>query len=396
MKFLPQLLIILSAPTWTSCDKKQSETTISLEEQEPEIIWDWNTFPQASELVLRNMPCDIQPKQSFQMQAEAAGIMTFMVTDKTKTVKKGDIIAKMDIETLSEAEERIKIQEEKRILEEMKDVELDQPIQKKQAAEELAEAQRKVRLLERILTSPAMTEMADELFPNIGEVNQKSLTKAKEDLAFAEKKSILLKEVEKKLKAGALRIEDMDMAKTKRQHQDVKDRSEYKAPFTGELRLEVNYVQDQSEYTVSSRETIATISDYEEIHAHLKVANAKWVNLQPEKLHIQLNDKNKTLLEFHDDRIDRDERTRKEVRKYIFSIPLKNNESLKRLAGTQMQGELIYKLPESCYIVPKYDLSLYANGKTESLNWNWHSVVQQLWPSAKVLAVGRQNLAITF
>ena len=147
-------------------------------------------------------------------------------------------------------------------------------------------------------------------------------------------------------------------------------------------------------YTVSSRETIATISDYEEIHAHISVSKAKWVNLQPERLYIELSDRSKTLMDFRDDRIDRDPRSRKEERKYIFSIPLKNNESLKRLAGTQLQGKLIYKLPETCYIVPKYDLSLYANGKTESIDWN--SRVRELWPAASILAEGRTNLAIKF
>lgn len=394
MNQLSKTLIILSTFALASCDKNKTETTVTIEEQEPEIIWDWNSFPQASELTLRNMPCDIQPKQSFQIQSEATGIMTFMITDKTTTVKKGDLIAKMDVETLSEAEERIQIQEETRILQEMKDTELDQPERKKNAQEELAEAKRKVDLLEKILKSPAMTDMADELFNNIENVSHKALQEAKEDLAFAEKKFILIEEIEQKLKKGALRLDDMDLAKTKRQHQDVKDRSKYKAPFDGELRLEVNYVKDQNEYTVSARETIATISDYEEIHAHLQVSNAKWVNLQPERLHIQLNDDNRTLLNFHDDIIDRDERTRKEERKYIFAIPLKNNESLKRLAGTQMQGDLIYKLPESCYIIPKYDLSLYALGKTDSLQW--HTIVKQLWPSAKILAEGRKNLAIKF
>lgn len=398
MKILKKLLIRTSALgcaiCLVSCDKNKETTTISIDEKEPEIIWEWNHFPQASELTLRNMPVDIQPKQSFEIKSEAPGIMTFMITDKTTTVKKGDVIARMDVDTLSETEKRIQIAKDKRLLEEMKDTELDQPERKKNAEKELAEAKRKVNLLEKILTSPAMTEMSDELFSGLGEVSEKSLITAKEDLAFAEKKFILLEEVEKKLRAGQEELENMDMDKTERQHQDVKDRSVYSAAFDGELRLEVNYVADQKEYTVSSRETIATLSDYEEIHAHLKVASAKWVNLQPERLHIQLSDKNKTLMTFHEDRIERDERTRKEERKYVFTIPLKNNESLKRLAGTQMQGELIYKLPENCFIVPKYDLSIYALGKTESLDWL--TMVNELWPSAEVLAEGRKHVAIKF
>ena len=340
------------------------------------------------------MPCNIQPKHTFELKSEAADIITFLVTDQTKSVKKEELIAKMDVETLSESEERIKIGEEQSLLEDFKSTELDQPEQRKKAEEELAEAQRKVTLLEKILTSPAMTEMADELFPNIGEVNEKALLKAKEDLSFTEKKFIILDDVEKKLRKGSRRLQEIELAKTKRQYEDVKERSLYKAPFDGELRLEIDYIDGQSEYTVGPRETIATINDYEEIHAHISVARAKWVNLQPEQLYIELNDRNRTQLEFHDDRIERDQRSRKEERKYIFSVPLENNIDLKRLAGTQLQGDLIYRLPEPCYIVSKYDLSLYANGKTESIDWNIR--VRELWPSATILAQGRTNLAIKF
>jgi len=394
MKSLSKLLLLFPALAWTSCDKKLPDNSITIEESEPEIVWDWDAYPKSSELTLRSMPCDIQPKRTFELKSDAGGIITFLITDKTATVKKEELIAKMDVETLSEAEERIKISEQQSLLEELRSIELEQPEQRKKAEEELAEAQRQVELLEKILTSPAMAKMADELFPNIGEVNDKALLKAKEDLAFVEKKFVILDDVDKKLREGSKRIQEMDLAKTKRQHEDVKERSLYKAPFDGELRLEVDYIEGQSEYTVSARETIASINDYEEIHAHISVARAKWVNLQPEQLYIELNDRNKTQLEFHDDRIERDQRTRKEERKYIFSVPLEDNLDLKRLAGTQLQGDLIYRLPEPCYIVSKYDLSLYANGKTESIDWN--ARVRELWPSATILAQGRTNLAIKF
>jgi len=351
MKPFSKLLLFFPPLVLTSCDKKptDSTSTISIEESESEIIWDWDSFSQASELTLRTMPCDIQPKQAFEVKSEASGIMTFLITDRTRPVKKGELIAKMDVETLAETQERIEIGEQQSLLEELKSTELDEPEQRK---------------------------------------------KAEEELAFVEKKFLILDDVDKKLRKGAKRLQEMDLAKTKRQHEDVKERSLYKAPFDGELRLEISRVEGQTEYTVGARETIATINNYEEIHAHLSVARSKWVNLQPEQLYIELNDRNKTLLDFHDDRIERDQRTKKEERKYIFSVPLKGNESLKRLAGTQMQGKLIYKLPEPCYIVPKYDLSLYANGKTESIDWN--SRVRELWPSASILAEGRTNLAIKF
>ena len=92
-------------------------------------------------------------------------------------------------------------------------------------------------------------------------------------------------------------------------------------------------------------------------------------------------------INFSDDRIEKDSRTRREERKYVFSIPLESNKDLKRLVGTQLNGDLIYRLPTRCYIVSKYDLSLYALGKTDSTDWN--SIVGQLWPDVTVIAEGR-------
>ncbi len=386
------LLSALSVVSFVSCDSEKKTTSIVVEEKK-EIIWEWHEYPQASELKLRTMPVDVQPKQSFEIKSEGSGIITITPMEKTTKVEKGDTIAKMDVDTLSEQEERLKLQEEKQFLDEMKDEKLNIPEKRKQATEDLAEARRKVRLLKMVLENPAMAEMSQELIGgDIGTLNKNSLKEAQDALSLAEKKLEWAEKFDEKIRQGQLRLQEMDMTKNKRQHQDAKDRSVYTAPFTGELRLEVNYIKGQNEYTVAGRETIATLNDYEEIHAHVKVANSEWISLQPERLYIQLRNKNKTLMTFYEDRIDKDSRTKKEERKYIFTVPLKNNESLKRLAGTQMQGELVYKLPESCYIVPKYDLSLYAYGKTTSIEWS--TMTKELWPTATVIAEGRTHIAI--
>ena len=98
-------------------------------------------------------------------------------------------------------------------------------------------------------------------------------------------------------------------------------------------------------------------------------------------------------MNFSDDRIEKDSRTRREERKYVFSIPLESNKDLRRLVGTKLNGDLVYRLPTRCYIVSKYDLSLFALGKTDSTDWN--SIVGQLWSDVKVVAEGRKYLALS-
>lgn len=391
------ILFFISAVSLATvgCDSKQKAGVQGAPAPSKEIPWDWNGFPKSSELVLSTLPVDIQPKQSLAIKSEAVGIITFELTDKVTQVSKGQVIARMDIDTLAEQEERLSIQQEKQVLDEMKGEELDIPEKRKKAKEELEEARRKVRLVELILKSPAMEEMSQELFgSDMGKITTESLREAQDTFKLAERKVAWADQFDEKIHKGQQRIQDMDLTKSKRLHQEVKDRSVYTVPFNGELRLEVNYVEGQKEYTVAGRETIATLNDYQEIHAHLKVTNANWINLQPQRLYIQLHDQDKTIMSFFDDRVEKDERTLLEERKYIFTVPLKGNESLKRLAGTQVSGDLIYKLPEECHIIPKYDLALYALGKTDTVEWS--AMVQKLWPAAKVLAAGQKHIAISY
>lgn len=394
MKVKMLYLGLLSVFVLNACDSKDTAKQ-STAEVETEVIWNWKDYQQSSELMLQTLPVDIQPKQSLEIKSEASGIITLEIAGKLNRVTKDVVFARMDVDSLSEQAERIGIQEEKRLLDDMRAEKLELPEKKKMAKEELKEARRKVRLMELIMKNPAMKEMSSELFGgDIGEINENALQEAKETLSLAEQKMAWADEFDEKLRKGQLRIQEMDSTKDKRTFEDAKDRSVYTAPFLGELRLELNYVDGQKEYTVTGRETIATLNDYSEIHAHLKVSNASWINMSPQRLSLQLNDRDKTLMPFLEDRVEKDKRTQREERKYIFSVPLKESEALKRLVGTQMKGELVYKLPKACYIVPKYNLSLFALGKSDSVDWT--EMVADLWPGAKVLAEGLSHVAISY
>ncbi len=395
IKFLKKSQLILVASLFlVNCDSdKQTVTAEGSARQE--VVWSWSDYPIASELLIRSMPVDIQPKQSFEIQSEGAGIISLEVNDKISNVNKDDVIARMDVDTIDEQAERLTIMEQKQVLDSMKTEELELPEQEKDAREALQEARRKMKLMEMIIKNPAMAEMSNELFGgDLGEVNDRTLQDAKSELALAERKVAWAEEFDGKLRKGQMRIQEMDLTRNKRQLEETRDRSVYQAPFDGELRLEVNYIEGKQEYTVGGRETFATLNDYTEIHAHVDVANASWINIQPQRLYLKLQDRERTMMTFEDDRVEKDPRSQREIRKYIFAVPLKGNEALKRLAGAQMTAELIHKLPEQCHIVPKYDLSLFALGKTDSLDWG--VMVEKLWPGAKVLAEGRKDLAIQY
>ena len=392
----PALLMVQSSIliTLTSCDK-ENVSSISTNIAPKPVTWDWNQYSQSSEMHLDSIAVDIQPKESYDVQSEGAGTITFEIDEKNTTVNKDQLIARMDVDELEEQERRLQIQLTKTEISTMKADTLDLPAKKKKAKKELEEARDRVELLKLMLDNPSTKEYSNELFGgNLGDIDDNAIAEAEAELSFAEQQSAFAEDFEEKLLLGEREIQEMDTNKNKRNLEEAKEKALYKAPFDGELRLEVNYVEGQKKYTVTPRETIATINNYDEIHANLKVSNAEWISLDPTKLYLQLKDKNNTVMEFKDDRIEKDERTRKEERKYIFSIPLEENTKLKRLTGTQMRSTLIYRLPEQCYIVPKYDISLYSLGKTKSLIWS--DVVKTLWPEAELHAVGHKHLAIKY
>jgi len=389
------LLIIALCSLFIGCDKHKDASIEPLSTTPEPITWEWDKYEKSTEMHLSTIPVSIKPKQSYEVQSEGSGIMTIELTEKNTIVKKDQLIARMDVENLDEQETRLQIQIEKTEISTMREDSLEIPEKKQTAKEELDEARRKVKLLKLMLNNPATKEYSSELFGgDIGDIDDKAMEEAEDALSLAEKKFAFAENFEERLLKGNRIIQDMDSKKDKRNLQNAKDRSLYKVPFDGELRLEVNFVQGQQEYTVNARETIATLSNYDEIHAHLKVANSDWISLEPDRLYLQLSDTEHTILRFKDDRIEKDKRTLREQRKYIFSVPLEKNTKLKRLTGTQMNSTLIYRLPEQCYIVPKYDVSLYALGKTDSLVWP--DVVKALWPNAQLLGVGHKDLAIKY
>lgn len=391
-------LLFLTTPACKLKDSllAQPQQKQAAESTKAEILWDWSRFPKATEITLGTMPVEIQPKQSIEVKAESTGTITLEINKRVSTIEKDTVIGRMDVDTISEEEERLAISEEKQVLEEIKTKKIDLPLRRKQAQEELQKARKKVRLTELLLRSPALQDMSDELGlgSDLDNVTEETLRKAKAELELAEKNVTLAEKIEEKLRIGSQRLQEIDLERNKRQHLEAKEKSVYRAPISGELRLEVDFVEDQTNYSIGARETIATINDYDEIHAQLKVTNADWVNLQPQRLYLQLHDSAKTSFSFQDDRIEKDTRTLREERQYIFSIPLEQNTELKRLTGTNMQANLIYKLPATCYLVPKYNLSLYALGKSNSTEWQ--EIVKQLWPTAKILGEGRKHLAIQF
>ena len=204
------------------------------------------------------------------------------------------------------------------------------------------------------------------------------------DYEFAEKH-------EARLRADEIRLSDMDMEDNREAFKEAKGQAEYIIPFDGELQINIPLIPGQNDYTVASREVIATLNDYTEIHGRLVVKNADWISLPPDSLQIRLKDKARTKLKFLDDRNISSTRG-KEERNYIFNIELEGNQELRRLTGSTLDADLLHNLGKPCYIVPKLQFSLYAMSRSKEREWD--SILSDLFPDAEILAEGLEHLAI--
>jgi len=394
------VLVIGMNLLFTQCDKVSSlldspkEEVSEKPEEELRPEWNWKKYKRARELSLGTKTVSIQPKRSLELKSEGTGELTLLIDKEKVTVPKGFLWAQMDKDKLAKDKERLEIDEVSTLLSTEKRKEFERPERIKNAKKELEENRLKLTKMKKLMSSKTLLKNAQKIFPDIGKVNAKTLKEAEEEFAFSEKKLNRLQEIDEILEEGADRKQDMDLDKARESYDKAKDKSNYEAPFSGELRIELDWVEDQNEYTVAGRELLATLNDYEEMHVLLGTQGANWISLDSDSLVLRLNDRKSTEVTFKEDKTVKDERTRKEEKFYIFSAVTAEEPQLKRLAGTTIQADLLTKLEKRCWIVPKVDISMEALGQTESKVWR--DIVDDVWPGANVVAVGGNSIAIDY
>lgn len=379
--------------TLTSCDKKQTAQAAQSEVIEP--TWDWKQYDRDRILELGNYSVSVQPKQSIELTANYAGILTLYVNKKTSQVTKDFLWAEMDKKKLADDKKRLELKEQNILLESKKEDIIDRPQKLKDAQKKLDDARKRVALAKQIYSSKTLQKRAATLLGgDIKHVTKKVIQELEEELSLAESNYNVVLEVEDVLYKNGEQLEKMDIDQARKEYDLAKEAAAYEIPFDGELRIELDYLENEDEYSVGGREVLATLNDYSQIHATLEVEKVGFIDLDPQSLTLHLKNSQKTKMGYLESRVEKNKRTRVEEKKYIFGLPLESDLSLKRLAGTKLDAKLTTELSEMCYIVPKFDISMYAKGKTVAHDWPQR--VSELWPGAKVLAVGTNTIAISY
>ncbi|MCC5788879.1 MAG: hypothetical protein JJT75_04540 [Opitutales bacterium] len=387
------LLILLLFVLGAGCAEEEQNLDSPEERETARPEWDWDNFAVSENLSMGDVPLEVRPRRSVNLRSEKSGTLTVEVDERVSEVSAGDVFARMDVEALDEQTERLAIREKRFRLEREKEENLEQPERERAALEALEEARRDFALLEIMLANPGLEEIASSLFDrDVSNLTEQALANARRELTLIEREFEWAQENEPVLREGSIRLQEMDMDRSRRQLEESIDQSIFDVPFDGELRLEVEWIEGQRDYSVSSREVVAILNDYTDIHAVISVDRAPWVDLDPSRLELRLTGRTPSTFTYYEDRYERDDRGQRGDRLYVFRVPLVDHEGLKRLVGAQMEGQLVYQLPEKALLVPKFDLALYSLNRTQTTDWNM--MVSQLWPEAELLAVGENELAI--
>lgn len=392
------LLISMCGILVVSCDFiKQSDKPEEQEPEKPVFVWDWDKQKQAEELQLGTKRVNIQPKQSVEVLANAAGKLTLLMDKRQDDVSKGFHFAQMDREKLQNEKVKLDIEARAQSVERTREEEFARPIKIREAEKLLEEARKYLAQIELIRNSPSLKKNASEIFgADFKNLKAEDYELAKQDFDLAKRQLDMMKEVDDDLYEDQLHLQKLQREEALKSYEEKKESSEYKTSFKGELRIELpDYVPGQTEYAVTSRTSIATLNDYEEMHALLAIEGAAWVRLDPGSLLIRLKDSKDTEMPYSEEKVVKNTQTRREERSYVFALPTETNPDLKRLSGTTLEADLIAKLGKPCYIVNKVDVAKLATMKKSNFKL-WPDIVNHIWPGAKVLAVGHREVAVDY
>ena len=375
------------------CDQELAQQT---EETEAKPQWNWDNYEQNYELELGSKRVNIQPKRSVDITAKSSGKLEILVNTAINEVEEDFLFAQIDKEKLES--ELIKIEIAKRA-EEREDTqyeEFERPQKMKETRLRLKEAEIDLKRIKAVMNSKVLREEAVTAFGSeYAEVGQKALKEAEEELDLAKRQFELAEEYDPGEHADKQELSRIEREEREKSYDERKETSEYRVPFSGELRIELDeFVEGKKEYLAKGGGVIASINDYEDMHVNLTILGESWVSLEPSTLYLKLENADKTVVNFRDTKTLKNKATRSDEKIYIFAIPTAEQPSLKRLSGTGMEARLITRLPEKCWIVPKVDIALEALGKSTSKSWS--NMVEDIWAGAKLVAEGENSLAIDY
>lgn len=164
-------------------------------------------------------------------------------------------------------------------------------------------------------------------------------------------------------------------------------------PCAGRVTLLLPDVSKQ-DHRVIAGTPIAKLEDVSRYRVAIPAnAAADWKLARPESLCLHLRQGGSGGMEIHWSRSGSLKINGREEGVHLFDFAEADAETARNLAGSQVQFEVVQKLPRAARLVPKLHLAQHHPELFEQ-GADWPEVVRALWPKAAVMAIGTREIAV--
>lgn len=349
-------------------------------------------YPLSSELVLAELPADVQPIRSVRVKSPTDGLLTLRLPPPGQRLPEGAIWGEFDPERLQLEGDALALA--RALFEEKERPKLDLDLARNatELAERRAELRRQTDMLAKIATDPALAELyAAETTSSAGGPEIAALaTRLDQQLQLIDQLLLYVgtpreTELERRSLELKLQAQELDFARRLREFRLV-------MPFAAELTLIPPPPADGGPLRVPLGADLALLRDFSAIQARVPLRRAEWRTLDPARLQLRHSPRGRPGLVATFERSLLQEISGREELLYIFQFPESSRSAARSLSGGQVAMQLVLRLDEPARIIPKIDLILAAPAAFR--DEGWEAGVAAALPGARLLALGETHLAV--
>ena len=355
-------------------------------------VWDWRSFPEASELLIAQLPATVQPARLEFVRAPATGRLQIDgAAVRGGALKAGQIWATLEpVEAAEEAAALAKLQQQ---LDERRAryVHFEKPLALIRLDRELADAQEALALAQ-------FAEKSPEFFKGDAPALDPRL-KPTVTAAQAEEQLRLLQERRVRTAAGEADTEPPDVQglateiEQRRRMRDARrERLTLKAEFAGRLRFAADF--SGGSRLVAAGDLIATLEDNTTLEVRVPAALPLLHAVRPESLQVvvSLPSGGTAAATFSSVGLELKGETAVPVMRFHLALAASEAQASPPF-GVELLSLIYTALPAPARIVPK--LALVQRDATNALSDGWRAGLAKIFPGYELVAEGRQAVAIS-
>jgi hypothetical protein len=320
------------------------------------------------------------------------GQLVLAISEARTNLKKDDIWGIMSPEGLNLEEEILNTRAEiiSRNRELVQSVESPQAIV--EVKEKLSETERLISRIEALNGFLEDGEMLRELLPHIDTGDIASTQQHLRQQADILRRKIELLFSGQTATTAELDLADANLRQSRLELKLKRQRMEMKMPFDGLLHCNIDLRNTHDSPFVERGQLIGVAEDLSGISANVEMIDSGWLGFDPESVVF--------LARIEDDqrvgsfqRSTLKEQAGQDYFVYHFEFEEAVSNFLRGRRNSEMGGEIAVDLEVEAYIVPKIDLILFQPETFKTGQWTLG--IRRIWPTAKVVAIGPYEIAIS-